>query len=74
MHGAHFPEVTYQPVRDGTAWRGEVIDVHTKQRLARTSTTYARQCDATSAATSLWRARQAALLRTLGQMPQAVQA
>lgn len=66
MPTPHLPEVAFVPVRDGAAYRGEVIDVHNQQRLVRTNTTYANPADARSAATSLWRARQAALLRELG--------
>lgn len=74
MYAPPLPEVAFVPVRDGAAYRGEVIDVHTKQRLIRTNTTYANPADATSAATSLWRAKQAAMVRLVGANMQAVSA
>ena len=72
MHTPHLPEVAFVPERVGAMWRGEVIDVHSQDRLARTVTTYARQADAITAATSLWRAKQMALLRLASSQPQQV--
>lgn len=74
MRAPHLHEVAYVPERAGNAWRGEVIDVNSQQRPPRTSTTYRNRGDAISAATSLWRAKQAALLQRPGHVPQQVMA
>ena len=74
MRAPKLPQVAYDATRAGDAWRGEVIDVNSQQRLARTSTTYRNRADAISAATSLWRAKQAALLQRLGHATQQVMA
>lgn len=52
-------EVTFTATRSGTQWIGEVIDLQTHDRLARTGTHYASAETAKSAADSMWRAMQA---------------
>lgn len=52
-------EVTFVATRDGNSWIGEVIDLKTHRRLARTSVRYASEETARSAAASMWRAIQA---------------
>lgn len=52
-------EVTFTATRTGTQWIGEVIDLKSHERIARTTTTYASAETAKSAAASMWRARQA---------------
>jgi hypothetical protein len=52
-------EVTFTAARSGTQWTGEVIDLTTHERIARTTTTYASEETAKSAAASMWRAMQA---------------
>lgn len=49
------PEVTFVAVQDGHSWIGEVIDLQTHKRLARTAQKYSSQETAKSAATSMWR-------------------
>ncbi|UGB46964.1 hypothetical protein LQ772_06645 [Frateuria edaphi] len=52
-------EVTFTSTRSGPQWVGEVIDLKTQERVARTTTTYASAETARSAADSMWRAMQA---------------
>lgn len=52
-------EVTFTATRNGTQWIGEVIDLKTMDRVARTATNYASAETAKSAADSMWRAMQA---------------
>lgn len=51
-------EVTFVATRSGTQWIGEVIDLATHERVARTATTYVAEETAKSAAASMWRAMQ----------------
>lgn len=52
-------EVTFVAAPSGSSWIGEVIDLKTHDRLARTTTTYASAETAKSAAASMWRAKLA---------------
>jgi hypothetical protein len=54
-------EVTFTAARSRTQWIGEVIDLRTYHRLARTGTHYASEETAKAAAASMWRALQAQL-------------
>lgn len=52
-------DVTFIATRSGAQWIGEVIDLKTMERVARTKSTYASEGIAKSAADSMWRAMQA---------------
>lgn len=52
-------DVTFVTARSGTQWIGEVINLKTHERVARTASSYAAQETAKSAAASMWRAMQA---------------
>jgi hypothetical protein len=52
-------EVTFFAAPSGNSWVGEVIDLQTHERIARTTTKYASAETAKSAAASMWRAKTA---------------